>query len=794
MRGFRDNQTNEGSNCMAPDQTHDGLKQRVMELEKKLGEMGRLNENLRVDNEKYRQLLENLNEVLYKLDRNGTVTFISENVEKIGGYLPENVIGRPFTDFVHPEDLADRAGMFLAILSGEDIVTKYRLLTRGGQAVWIRTNARPIFQGGEITGVQGILVDISDLKQAEATLRQSERKFRDIFDNSGEMILIHDANGLIREANAVTCQALGYTRDEILQLTLADLVSPEDPDKTGRAAEWSPPNGQSMITTAFRRKDGSEIPVEVICPGIEFEGEPCFLAVARDITERLEKETEYAQILDTSIDGFWVVDTAGRLLQTNPAGARMLGYTQEEMLNLTIDDINAVDTPEKTRERIEEIRSKGANRFETRHRRKDGTLIDVEISCSYMPHGGGRLFVFIRDVTERKQAEEEKAQLQRQFHQSQKLESIGRLAGGVAHDLNNLLSPILGYSEMLLKDADEASDSKKPLAHIVKAGESARALVRQLLAFSRKQMLESKPMDLNALINDFKELLNRTIRENISVQWDLAASLPPIKGDAGQIEQVVMNLAVNAQDAMPDGGKLWIATQEVTLDENYASQREGVTPGPYVLLTISDTGEGMSGKTLAKLFEPFFTTKEKDMGTGLGLSTSYGIVKQHGGNIWAYSEPGLGATFKVYLPVFQKSRQAGEPAPKNATTNELNGSETVLLAEDEEMVRDLVSSMLEQQGCRVLAAKDGKDALDMLNDRKKPVDLLLTDVIMPDMNGKELYEAVSRRCPGLKVIYMSGYTENVVAYHGVLDPDVHFIQKPFSIKDLTAKIREVLSG
>jgi len=768
-------------------------KQRVEELEKEIRETYRLNEQLRKDNKKYRQLLENLNEVLYTLDQNGSVTFISENVEKLGGYRPVDVIGRPFTDFVHPEDLASRLETFRGILSGKNSVTEYRLLTKDGQSLWIRTNARPIRYDGNIMGVQGILVDISDLKQAEETLRRGERKFRDIFDNSGEMIIIHDTAGQLLEANAAACDRLDYTLDELLQQALPELVSQKHAGMTTQWIHATEQQGQVMITAAYLQKNGAEIPVEVNCSKIEYKGRPCFLAAARDITERLEKEIEYAQILNTSIDGFWVVDTDGRLLQSNPAGAGMLGYTQEEMLDLTIDDINAVDTPEATRERIDEIRNNGASRFETRHRCKDGTLIDVEVSSSYLPHSGGRLFVFNRDITARKQAESENAQLQAQFYQSQKLESIGRLAGGVAHDLNNLLSPILGYSEMLLEKADKDDPDKKPLSHIVKAGESARALVRQLLAFSRKQMLESKPIDLNALIENFKELLNHTIRENITVQIALADSLSLVKGDAGQIEQVIMNLAVNAQDAMPNGGKLHISTAEAELDENYASSRRGVTRGPYVMLTITDTGGGMDADTFEKIFEPFFTTKEKDMGTGLGLSTSYGIIKQHGGNIWGYSESGLGSTFKVYLPALLKPGQDEVPAANKSLPFEFNGSETVLLAEDEEMVRELVTSMLKQQGCRVLVGKNGKETLDMLDNCGHPVDLLLTDVIMPDMNGRELFVRVSSRYPEVKVLYMSGYTENVIAYHGVLDPGVNFIQKPFSVKDLTAKIREVLS-
>jgi len=770
----------------------DARAQKIEALKKENAELKQANAELWQSNEAYRQLVENLNEVLYVLDPDGIIRFITPNVEQIGGYRPEELLGRPFTDFVHPQDLQERFRYFQRIFNGEDLVTEYRYLTQTGRTVWTRTHARAKIQDGKVTGIQGILMDISDRKRFEEALRQSEKKFRDIFDSSGDAILVHDSSWRYVEVNETACRYLGYTRDELLGRNLKDIISPRQTHRIPKLMEKMEQTGRGFFEALACRKDGSEIPVEISSRKIEFEGKPCYVSLSRDISHRLKKEKEYAQILNTSIDGFWVVDSEGRILEANPAAACMLGYTVDEMLDLSIDDINAEDPPPEIQKRIQHVRDKGSARYETRHRKKDGTVFDVEISTSYLPYTDGHLIVFIRDITERKTVEERNVQLQAQVLQSQKLESVGRLAGGIAHDLNNLLSPVLGYGELLLRYIGGNATCKRQLDSIIEAAERARALVRQLLAFSRQQMLEFKTFDLNDLLSDFESLIRRTLREDIALHIPMAPSLPPIKGDSGQVEQVLMNLVVNAQDAMPDGGDLTIKTAETELDESYARLKEGVRPGRYVMLEVSDTGHGMDAGTMENLFEPFFTTKEKEMGTGLGLSTAYGIVKQHGGNIWAYSEAGLGACFRVYLPAAEHcatKEDAGEPKAPAAASN--NG-ETVLLAEDEAVVRDLVASMLDMQGYTVIPAENGRHAIDAFNNQKSSIDLLLTDVIMPDMNGKALYKSISEACPDLKVIYMSGYTENVIAYHGVLDPDVNFIQKPFSMDDLNAKIQKVL--
>lgn len=375
------------------------------------------------------------------------------------------------------------------------------------------------------------------------------------------------------------------------------------------------------------------------------------------------------------------------------------------------------------------------------------------------------------------------------LEQAQKLESIGRLAGGIAHDLNNLLSPIIGYSEMLLDDPDLEKDHQHDIEQIHDAGQESSNLVRQLLAFSRKQVLEYKILNLNDVILGFEKLLRRTIREDIEIRIINSSDIKLINADAGQIEQVLMNLVVNASDAMQNGGILSIETGNVSLDNTNEKGKMGVSRGEYIMLAINDTGHGMDKETCSKVFEPFFTTKE-EKGTGLGLATVYGIVTQHNGHIWVYSEKDKGTTFKIYFPVSEK--QSTSDAPTLQLNGELKGTEGILLVEDDDQVRNIVKQILVKNDYSVIAISDGEKAVDYVHHSNEKIDLLLTDVIMPKMNGKELHDRITKILPEVKVIYMSGYTDDVIAHHGVLEEGVNFIQKPFSTQKVLSKVREVL--
>jgi len=395
-----------------------------------------------------------------------------------------------------------------------------------------------------------------------------------------------------------------------------------------------------------------------------------------------------------------------------------------------------------------------------------------------------------KDITERKRAEEEAKALQEQLRQSQKMEAIGSLAGGIAHDFNNLLTVIKGYSQLSLMELKEGDPLKPNIEEVQKAADRAAGLTRQLLAFSRRQVMEMRVLDPNTLLRDLDKMLRRIIGEDIELVTQLADDLGTIKADPGQVEQVIMNLAVNARDAMTKGGKLTIETANVELDKTYARNHVAVEPGPYVMLSVSDTGVGMTPEVRDRVFEPFFTTKEKGKGTGLGLSTVYGIVKQSGGNIWVYSEPGKGTAFKIYLSrVDEPLEEVGEKVVQKELTGR---GETILVVEDEEEVRKLAVQILRRQGYTVLEASQGNEASHICEQHKGPIHLMVMDVVMPGMNGRELVKSLEPHHPEMKVLYMSGYTDNAIVHHGILEKGLSFLQKPFTLEGLLRKVREVL--
>ncbi|MCP4579070.1 MAG: PAS domain S-box protein [Deltaproteobacteria bacterium] len=505
----------------------------------------------------------------------------------------------------------------------------------------------------------------------------------------------------------------------------------------------------------------------------------------------LESEKKYRNFFNNAQIGLWRTRLSdGLFLEANQRMVEMFGYDSRDELIGRISARDYYVEPETRSHMISELKEKGEIRnCETHYRRKDGSTLWARFSGTLFEKEGYWEGV-TADITENKQAEAEKARLEEQYRQTRKLEAVGRLAGGVAHDMNNLLTPILGYSEMLMGQFGPDDRRKRSVDQILRAGYRSRDLVRQLLAFSRKQTLEYRPLNLNKAIEKFEKLLRRTIREDIEIEIIPAPGIGIVKADVGQIEQVVMNLSVNAQDAMSDGGRLTLKTTMVEIGEDDAAVHPGTQTGRYVMLSVNDTGGGMDEETLEHIFEPFFSTKGEE-GTGLGLATVYGIIQQHNGNIRVHTEPGEGTTFEVYLPATEEVHV--EKKGKEKSNEELHGSETILLVEDSRSVRELCHTALEQQGYTVLAAENGAEALARLISHDGPVHLLLTDVIMPGMNGKELFTKASEKRPDLRVLYMSGYTGNVISRHGVLDEGVQFIQKPFTFHGLATRVREVLA-
>lgn len=513
------------------------------------------------------------------------------------------------------------------------------------------------------------------------------------------------------------------------------------------------------------------------------------LQIYRIRSELVKREELFRLISENAGDMIAVVDVNGNRLYNSPSYERVLGYTPEELQTTSAFEQIHPDDRQMVEEAAREARDRGVGRsIQYRMRHKDGSWRILESGASAVlgPHGQvEKLVVVNRDVTARKQLEE-------QFRQAQKMEAVGRLSGGVAHDFNNLLGVIIGYAEFLQERLEAENSLRGSVDEILKAGKRAASLTRQLLAFSRQQVLDPKVIDLNIAVSDMEKLLRRLIGEDIELMTSLAPSLGRVKADQGQLEQVIMNLAVNARDAMPQGGKLIISTENFVMDDAFVRRYAyPVQPGSYVRLTVTDTGTGMDAETKARAFEPFFTTKEKGKGTGLGLATVYGVVKQSGGYIDIESSPGVGTTFKIYLPRVDQEVDRQGPSP-GVIAKAVAGRETILLVEDEGSLRTLTRTTLELGGYRVLEAKDGVDALEVTNRHNGQIDLLLTDVVMPGMGGRALAQELTRRHPETRVVYMSGYTGQTVGSQGPIDPGSDFLAKPFTREVLARKIREAL--
>ncbi|MGC2421785.1 MAG: PAS domain S-box protein [Candidatus Acidiferrales bacterium] len=490
-----------------------------------------------------------------------------------------------------------------------------------------------------------------------------------------------------------------------------------------------------------------------------------------------------------------IVDAGGKRLYNSPSYERILGYSPKELMGtLGIEQVHPDDRANVLEAAQEALRSGRGRQLQYRFKHKDGTWRTLESNSSAVRNATGEIDVLVivsRDVTERKKSEEALRLKEEQLRQSQKMEAVGRLSGGIAHDFNNLLGVIIGYSDILDMKLEGNDPLRKNVGEIKKAGTRASSLTRQLLAFSRQQVLQPRILDLNAVVTDLVKMLRRLIGEHVEVEIILDSDLQKVRADHSQIEQVIMNLVVNARDAMPEGGKLTIQTANVELGENAVAEQPYVWPGQYVQLTVSDSGMGMDEATMLRIFEPFFTTKEKGRGTGLGLATVYGVVKQSNGYIWVDSKVGVGTTFRICLPMVVQG--VSKPATDEAPARLPRGSETVLLAEDEESLRTLISVLLTQNGYNVLAASCGAQALEIAASQKGAIHLLLTDVVMPGTGGPALAKKLTATRPDMKILFMSGYVEFHSAGNDNLPPDAPILQKPFSNDTLIREVRKVLT-
>ncbi len=631
-------------------------------------------------------------------------------------------------------------------------------------------------------------------EKAEEALRVSESRYRSVVEDAPMMISTYLPDTTLLFVNDACCGYFGRSREELIGRrfvewlpesegkrfqTLIAHLSPEEPSMV-----WEHEFISSESTQCFHRWTNRAI---FDCDGKPF----LYQGFGEDITDQKRSRADLQRLataIDQAGETVLITDARGVIQYVNPAFERTTGYAREEAIGRTPRILKSGQQDEAFYDEIWKSLLAGdvwEGRFT--NRRKDGTLFQEEavISPVFDPEGRITQFVAVkRDVSR-------EVELESRLRQVQKMEAVGQLAGGVAHDFNNMLSPILGYAEMLLNDLHPADNRYDQVAQIKKAAERSRDLTRQLLAFSRKQVLQMRTVVLSEIVNNMEKLLRRTLREDIHLHTIPTSTPCSVTADVGQLEQVLMNLVVNAQDAMPAEGNLTIEVSRVELTEENCAKTPGITPGRYGTLTVRDTGSGMDRETLEHIFEPFYSTKG-ERGTGLGLATVYGVVKQHRGHILVESEPGRGTTFQVFLPEAEAS--VSLPGRAQKTPLRVTGHESILVVEDDEMVLRMACTILMRHGYEVLHASSGIEALHLLERHEGPVHLLLTDVVMPEMNGRELCEMLAQRLPGLKVLYMSGYTDDVIACHGLLEEGTYLIHKPFSVHELPARVREVLDS
>ena len=632
-----------------------------------------------------------------------------------------------------------------------------------------------------------------ELKSAVAERKRIAEKLSQlasIIECSNDAIIIHTLDGTIVSWNVGAESVYGYSAGEVLGQPRKILLPDDQPDELRAILEQLKLGKRiQLYETVHIRKDGQRIDVSMMISPVKDASEKVVgaAAITRDISDRKKAEERFYKAFNASPEPITIANLAdGRFVDVNESFLHVTGFSREEVIGRTSLELKFWERAGDYRELVEALEERGAVRdMEITFLAKSGERRAGLNSAEVIDIAGQKCILAIfKDITERKA-------LEAKLRQAQKMESVGRLSGGIAHDFNNLLGVIIGYGSVLEERVDVDSDLRKGIQEIKKAGQRAAALTRQLLAFSRQQVLEPKVLSLNTVVADIGKMLLRLIGEDIELTTLLQPDLGRVKADQGQIEQVIMNLAVNARDAMPRGGKLIIETQNVDLDEHPVGQHSPTVPGRYILLTVTDTGVGMDKETLSHIFEPFFTTKEKDKGTGLGLSVVYGVVKQSGGYIWVDSEPAKGTTFKIFLP---RVEEAVESDNRQPSVKSLKGSETILLVEDEESLRALTRSLLVQSGYTVLETNNGARALGIARDYHGSIHLLLTDVVLPGIGGSVLAEEMAKQYPTLKVLFMSGYTDKAIAAQGVLEEGTFLLQKPFEPEALRNRVREVLDA
>jgi PAS domain S-box-containing protein len=724
------------------------------------------------------------------LDDEGRVRDANPAASRLTGYTRNELLGKTLIDLsaVPDAEIHRRIwGEFVAAghQSGELTVRR----KNGSKA---RTEYRKVAR--VVPGFHlCIVTDVTDRKRAEDAVRESAERYRTLLEEAPFAMQVFDPDGTLRSVNQAWERMWGARREEVL----------------GRLGALEDPRLEVIRPLVRRALDGERVEIpetEIPGSGRTVRGHAFRLAkggrqgdvilILEDVTS--ERHTQealrfQAMLLDQISDYIVAAGMDGRVTYVNAALCGALGRTADELVGRSTMEVFPEVTDDTSNREVLEAAIADHQWSGTRTLLgADGAARKLDLRIKVVPDGSGQpgaLFAIGRDMTEQWESSREKQKLEQQLLQAQKMEAIGRLAGGVAHDFNNIITGIQCYSDIILESLSRSDPLCADVDEIRRAADRAASLTQQLLAFSRKQVIDPRVINLNQLLGESKKMLGRLIGEDVELSLITDVDLERIKADPHQVEQVLFNIAVNARDAMAGGGKLIVETANVTLDETFCRQNPGAVAGEYVMLSISDTGTGMDEETRRHIFEPFFTTKEKGKGTGLGMSTVYGIVKQNNGYIAVESAPGEGATFSIYLPRVDEPELERRPSGSQVP---FSGDETILLVEDEDVVRRLARKILTRKGYRVLEADRGGDAYLMSQDYDGEIDLLLTDVVMPNMNGKDLWEKIRSVRPGIKAVFMSGYTGDVIVHHGILDAGVEFIQKPFNVESLSRKVREVL--
>lgn len=771
---------------------------------------------LKASEEKYRELVENANSIILRMDAEGRVTFFNRFAERFFGFLENEIVGRHIVGTIVPP--AESSGRDLAVLL-EQVVqnpeayanNENENMRRNGERVWIAWTNKPILdENGRIAEVLCVGNDITDRKHARQMLQESEA----LLAESQEIAHLGSwsldvGTGRLTWSDEVY-RIFGFEPQEFPATyeDFLDSVHPDDRQAVDAAYSTSIRRGQSSYEIEHRivrKRTGEVRHVQEKCIHVRDGSGKIVRSVGmvQDITERKHaeealraSEENYRNLFENAPLGVFRTNSGGKVLSANSAMARILGLNspQEALEHYRSLSDQLYVHAERRDEFIRLLRENGhVENFEYEARTADGRHIWLNMNARMESHReDGSLVIegFTTDITERKRAEEERESLQAQLNQAQKMESVGRLAGGVAHDFNNMLGVIIGHTELAMNGTDSAQPAYSDLQQILRASHRSANLVRQLLAFARKQTVSPRVLQINETVESMLKMVRRLIGEDIELLWKPCLNDWPVKVDPTQIDQILANLCVNARDAIAGVGKVTIESHNVSFDEAYCRANPEASPGEYVVLAVSDDGCGMESEVLDRLFEPFFTTKEAGKGTGLGLATVYGIVKQNNGFIDVQSEPGRGTSFRIYLP--RVSAPAAGEEPSQEQKKNPTGMERILLVEDEQSILQLTQRILEHHGYRVMAAPSPMEALDLAERHAGRIDLLITDVIMPEMNGRELMERISAVKPGFKCIFMSGYTGDILAKHSIVDKGVHFLQKPFSVKSLTEKVRQVL--